>query len=437
LRRKLGELAARQQATQFSRRLAERWVQEQAEAVGFLYVDGHVRANHGQAHTLPEAWVARRRLCQAATTDVWVNQPDSPPLFVVTAPANDDLRAMLQREVLPEIRRWVGERRVTVVFDRGGWSPKLFREIHDQGFDLITYRQGKYADWPRRAFRTVSRMVDGRTVSYELAERSTRLLPGFRMREVSRLSSNGHQTAILTTHDDLAIEVVADRLFGRWRQENFFRYMRQHFALDALLTYAVEPADPERTIPNPARKPVAKALAASRAALQEREQEYGQQARTNAEAKRRTMRGFKIAQAALGPQIAGLEEKGRRLQARLRALPPRVPLKAVRPEAEIVRLEPETKHLSDTLKMICYRAETALLRSLTPYYARSAEEGRALLREMLMTSADLVPEPNDHRLRICLHSLANPRSNEAMAKLCETLNELKIQYPGTDLTLVY
>jgi transposase len=437
LRRKLGELAARQQATEFSRRLAEHWLQEQSEAVGFLYIDGHVRAYHGHAHTLPEAWVARRRLCQAATTDFWVNQPDSQPLFVVTAPANDDLRAMLRREILPEIRRLVGERRVTVVFDREGWSPKFFREIHELGFDLLTYRQGKYPAWPRRAFRTVSGVVEGRAVSYQLAERSVQLLPGFRMREVRRLTARGHQTAILTTRDDLPIEVVAYRMFDRWRQENFFRYMRQHFALDALVSYAVESADPERTIPNPARKPVAKALAATRAALKELEQEYGQQARMNTEAKRRTMRGFKIAHAALNRRIAALQEKCRRLMARLKALPPRVPIKAVRPEAEIVRLEPETKHLSDTLKMICYRAETGLLRCLAPHYARNEEEGRALIREMLLTSADLVPEPNDHRLRICLHSLANPRSNEAMVKLCETLNELHTQYPGTDLTLVY
>ena len=74
------------------------------------------------------------------------------------------------------------------------------------------------------------------------------------MREIRRLCANGHQTAIVTTRWDLAIEVAAYRMFERWTQENFFRYMRQHFALDALVTYAVEPADPERTVPNPQRK---------------------------------------------------------------------------------------------------------------------------------------------------------------------------------------
>ncbi|MFQ5974226.1 MAG: putative transposase, partial [Alphaproteobacteria bacterium] len=437
LRRKLWELAARRQATQFSQRLAERWVREHAEAVGLLYVDGHVRPYHGTAHTLPEAWSARRRLCLPATTDIWVNQQDALPLFVVTAPANDDLIAMLRRELLPEIRRLVGERRVTVVFDREGWSPKFFRELSVQGFDVLTYRKGAYAAWPVRAFRTVTGVVQGRRVSYELAERSTELLPGFRMREVRRLCANGHQTALVTTRDDWPIEVVASRMFERWTQENFFRYMRQQFALDALVTYAVEPADPERTIPNPERKAVAKALTTSRTALKELEQAYGQQARTNPEAQRPTMRGFKIAQAGLSQRITALEATCRTLQARLAALPKRVPVKAVLDEAEIIKLAPEAKHLTDTIKMVAYRAETALVRCLPPHYVRTEDDGRTLIREMLLTNADILPQPEDHRLLVRLHSLANPRSNEALAKLCEMLNALEVRYPGTDLTLVY
>jgi transposase-like protein len=437
VRRKLWELAARRQATQFSRRLAERWVQEQADAVGLLYIDGHVRAYHGTAHRLPEAWVARRRLCLPATTDIWVNQQDAQPLFVVTAPANDDLLAMLRREILPEVRRLVGERRVTLVFDREGWSPKFFQEAHQQGFDVLTYRKGQYPTWPVHSFQTVTGNIDGRAVSYELAERWSEVLPGFRMREVRRRCANGHQTAVLTTRTDLPIEVVAYRMFERWTQENFFRYMRQHFALDALVTYAAEPADPERTIPNPARKTVATELAKTRAALKELEHAYGQQARANPEARRPTMRGFKIAQAGLNQRIATLEAKVGKLKARLAKLPKRVPVKAVFDPAEIVTLAPEAKHLTDTIKMVAYRAETALVHALAANYARTEDEGRALIREMLLTSADILPQPADHRLLVRLHALANPRSNEALARLCDTLNALQVGYPGTNLTLVY
>src|SRR5439155_779841 len=81
------------------------------------------------------------------------------PLFVVTAPANDDLLAMLRREILPEVRRLVGERRVTLCFDREGWSPKFFRECHPHGFDILTYRRGPYPAWRRAAFRPITATV--------------------------------------------------------------------------------------------------------------------------------------------------------------------------------------------------------------------------------------------------------------------------------------
>jgi transposase-like protein len=437
LRRKLAELAVRRQATPFSQRLAERWVRDHAEAVGLLYVDGHVRPYHGTAHTLPETYVTRRRLCMPATTDLWVQQQDAQPLFVVTAPANDDLLAMLRREILPEVRRLVGARRITLGFDREGWSPKFFQECHADGFDVLTYRRGPYAAWPRARFRPITTTVDGREVRYTLAERGVDILPDFRMREVRRLCDNDHQTAILTTRHDLPIGVVAYRMFERWTQENFFRYMRQHFALDALVTYAVEPADPDRTVPNPQRKALRKQLAEARAALKALEQTYGHAAQQNPEGRRPTMRGFNIAHGALGQQIRVQARECDALKARIAALPERVPVKAVMDETEIVTLAPEAKHLTDTVKMVAYRAETGLIRLLAPHYARTEDEGRALIREMLASSADIIPDLAVKRLRVRVHALANPRSNEALARLCATLNALEVQYPGTDLTLVY
>jgi hypothetical protein len=287
--------------------------------------------------------------------------------------------------------------------------------------------------WPVKTFETVTGVIDGRAVRNDVAERSRTVLPGFRMREVRRRCANGHQTAILTTRTDLPIEVVAYRMVERWTQENFFRYRRQHFALDALVTYAAEPADPERPVPNPARKTVATA----RAALTELEHAYGQQARANREVQRPTMRGFKIAQAGLTQQMATLEATIGKLKARLAKLPQRVAVKAVFDEAETVTLAPEAKHLTDTIKMVAFRAETALVHALTANDARTGDEGHSLIREMLLTSADILPQPADHRLVVHLHALANPRSNAALARLCDTLNALQVRYPGTDLTLVY
>ena len=94
---------------------------------------------------------------------------------------------------------------------------------------------------------------DGRCFTSVLAEQEVRLLKGrLRLRQVTRLSDDGHQTPILTSRRDLPPVQVAYRMFDRWRQVNFFKYLREEFALDALAEAAALPDDPAREVPNPA-----------------------------------------------------------------------------------------------------------------------------------------------------------------------------------------
>jgi hypothetical protein len=77
-----------------------------------------------------------------ATTDYWVNDRDGDPLLLITGEVDAALSKAFPH-LLREVRSVVGERRVTIVFDRGGWSPKLFRTMIQGGFDILTYRKGK------------------------------------------------------------------------------------------------------------------------------------------------------------------------------------------------------------------------------------------------------------------------------------------------------
>jgi transposase len=436
-RRKLAELAGRGRALEFSRSFSERWAEEDPEALGYLYIDGHVRPYHGRKYRLPKTHVQRRRLCMPATTDYWVNDANSAPLLFVTAPANEGLLAMMDQELLPEIRRLAGdERRVTLIFDREGWSPKRFKKWRKAGFDVITYRKGKYRDWQRRCFKEVTVEVRGRKVEYLLAERTARVAKGFRMREVRRLCDDGHQTSVVTTRSDLSLETVALRMFSRWQQENFFRYMRHEFALDHLPTTAVEPADPERSVPNPAVKKKKRELGRVKAGLTKAEQAYGQKAHDNSEHKRRTVRGFKISHAERGREIKKLRSTRKRLEAEVKALPARVPVREVMDGEPIVRLERERKIITDTLKMVAYRAETQLGNLVGPLLPYRDDEARKFMRQVFSLPADLLPDYEQGKLVVRLHSMTTPRDNRALVALCGVLTDLKARYPGTKLRLV-
>jgi prepilin-type processing-associated H-X9-DG protein len=433
LRRKLSRLAACGKAAQFGRALAQRRVAQHGRALGFLYVDGHVRVSHGQ-HRLPKAHVARMRLSMPATSDYWVNDRSGDPLFVVTAEANAGLVKMLPA-ILAQIRSLLGQRRVTVVFDRGGYSPKLFGQILAAGFDLLTYRKGRYPRIPRRRFRPHRQRVEARQLTYVLADQEVRLgRPQLRLRQVTRRMDDGHQTPILTSRRDLSAVQVAYRMFERWRQENFFKYLREEYALDALADYAVEPDDPTRAVPNPAWTALDNQIRQAYARLDRLQAEYGFEALTNLELRRRTMRGFKVAQGPLGRRIWNALQQVSALEARRAKLPRRIPVGTAIQEP-VVKLAPERKHLTNLIKMVAYQAESDLLRMVAPHYRRASEEGRTLIQSALASAADL--EVTNRELRVTLAPLSSPHRTRAIAALCQELNQRPIIFPGATLRLHY
>jgi transposase len=432
LRRKLAQLAAAGHAAELGTALAQQRVAARGETLGFLYLDGHVRVYHGQ-RTLPKTHVARMRLSMPATTDYWVNDSVGDPLFVVTAPANAGLVKMLP-VVLKEIRSLIGQRRLTVVFDRGGFSPKQFVQILPD-FDLLTYRKGRYRRIPRKLFRSRRTTLGGQVTIYELADQEVRLLKGrLRLRQVTRRTADGHQTPILTSRRDLPAAQVAYWMFNRWRQENFFKYLREEYALDALVEYAAVPDDPHREVPNPAWAAADAKLRQASACLDRLQAEYGLEAFTNVERQRQTMRGFKSAHSNLGRKIWSAWLKVEELSKRRAAIPRRVPVQQVT-EQPVVKLAPERKHLTNLVKMVAYQAESQLLRLVEPHYARVGDEGRTLIQSALNSKADL--EVTESELRVTLAPQSSPHRTRAIAELCRALNQTDSRFPGTQLLLRY
>jgi len=438
LRRKLKEMGLRNKAGEFLSFLANRWADQDKDVIGFAYVDGHVRAYNGRKHKLPKTHVARRRLCMAATTDFWINDANSEPLFFVTAEANDSLLSILEKEVIPKLKELAGkDRRVTLVFDREGWSPKSFERWFKADVDVITYRKGKYDPWPEDCFIEVESHVRGKAVKYLLGERSIKINKNFWLREVRRLCDDGHQTSVITTRQDLGYEEVARRMFFRWNQENFFRYMREEYALDHLVTNNVEPADVERLVPNPDKKEKRKVIKGLKGELEKLKKEYGDKAFRNDEKSRPTIRGFNIANPGYKKKILKLEKEIEKSEIDLKQIPGKVPVKQLLAEHEIVRLETERKMFTDGIKMICYRAETCLYNLIAPFFARNNDEGRAFLKSVFQQPADIIPDKEGRVMNVKFHTMSTPRANRALKQLCDVMNQESYVYPGTRMKLVF
>ncbi len=446
IRRKLAELAAAGKAGELIMALARHHAQARPQALGFLYVDGHARAYFG-TRQVQKTHVARLKFPAPATLETWVTDQDGDPVFMVTAEPSDSLAGEL-RALLPDLRAIAGEgRRVTVCFDRGGWSPALFAEILHAGFDLLTYRKGPAPDLPPASFTKLACTDDrGRQHDYDLADTTITLdiTDGHRkgqqvsLRQVTRRVPARHgqtrQIHTLTSRTGLPAGEVCWRMSSRWREENYFRYARTHFALDALDSYAAAPDDPDRMVPNPAKKAAA---ARARAAGQ---------AITAAEADRDAAllqlrspapgQAMVISNQALNALNAPVDAASRELgdaEAAAAVVPARLRLGDLAPD--MVRLDAESKQITHAIRMAAYNAQTTLARALQGHYARAGNEAYALIREALTVSGDICPAPG--QMLIWLDPLTAPRRTQALTALCEQLNTAQARYPGTGLALRY
>ena len=220
---------------------------------------------------------------------------------------------------------------------------------------------------------------------------------------------------------------VAHRMFSRWRQENFFRYMRHEFALDHLCTHQVEPADPHRIVLHPQRARLEKKLKTVRAV----------RARLLARAvdlvSGKTTRVGKqhVGEQELDHLIHQREVEARRLTVRIEELPKHVPIAEVLQAEQIVQLERERKVLVDAIKLTAYRAESALARLVEPFFQRHEDEARKFLKSIFRATADIIPDYRNSKLTVRFHGLASPRATRALAELCALVNENAPLYPGS------
>lgn len=429
--------------------LAREWMEAQPESAGSLYIDGHVRVYHGKLTQLPRRYVARQRLCLRGTTDYWVNAMDGQPFFAVTQAADPGLLKVLEEQIVPRLlmevagqpsaEALVAERyaaRFTMIFDRAGYSPEFFARRWEQRIAVLTYHKFPEGQWAQEEFslRKV-RLVNGEEVELALAERGVCLSNGFWVREVRQRDESGHQTAMLTTNYQQEMGGVAVALFARWSQENFFQYMGQHYGLDRLIEYGTEPLPETTVVVNPAWRRKDQEVRRERATLIRQQAQFGAlnlPAQVQPEA-------IVIYEQQKGQQLAQMQQQEKKLEQlknERKENPRHLALKDLPEPERFSQLRTTKKHFVDTIKLIAYRAETALVAIVREKLSRP-DDARALVRQVFESAVDLCPNLPDKTLTVRLHRLSNAAHDEVLEHLCAELTATETLYPGTELRLIF
>ncbi len=421
--------------------LASDWMESDPESAGVFYTDGHVRLYHGELTQLPRRYVTRERLCLRGTTDYWVNALGGEPFFVVTKEIDPGLLAVLREKIVPWLKENVpnqspeSERpRFTIVFDREGYSPEFFAEMKKENIAVLTYRKNPGEDWSVDEFQDQEiRLVSGEVTTMKLAERGVDLEKLW-VREIRKLTGSGHQTAMVATDFHSDRTCLASSMFARWCQENFFKYMREHFNLDRLVEYGTEPIPATTRLVNPAWRELDGKVRNRNGKLQRQMALFGELSLETLE--KSEVEIYQKKKGELQENISGMQQELGKLKEERKQTAHHVTVEQLPEKDRFTRLATEKKHFVDTIKMIAYRAETAMAHLLKEKLSRT-DDVRVLLRRIYENEVDLKPDLEAKTLTVQLHHLATNAHDEAIRHLSTELNATETIFPGTDLRLIY
>ncbi|MGA7501116.1 MAG: putative transposase [Isosphaeraceae bacterium] len=454
LRHKLAALSIDDGPQKWAGLLSRDWLKAEPELAGALYVDGHVRLYHGSQTALPKRYVSRQRLCLRGTTDYWVNDALGQPFFAVERTIDHGLLEVLKSDIVPRLLKDVPGQpteaelkadryraRFVILFDREGYSPEFFKDMwQTHRIACITYHKYPKDDWPADEFAEVeTTLPNGERVKLQLAERGTWIgdrKSGLWVRETRKLTTSGHQVSLISSAFGESAREDSVRLFSRWSQENFFRYMMQHFAIDLLNEYGSEEIpETKRPVVNPKWRELDRRKRSVKSKLTHRQARFAALT-LHPEPDETAQVKWEKRKAELVEEIEQFEKELADIDKKSKETPGHLAWDEMPETEKFQRLAPSRKQLVDTVKMIAYRAETALATIVREKLVRT-DDARTLLRDLFRSEADLVPDMEQGVLRVHVHPMSNPWSNRAIAHLLEHLNAAEFPYPGTNLRLVY
>ena len=450
LRNKVQLLSCDNQAKDWSAELCRYWMELVPEQAGVLYIDGHVRVYNGHQTQLPRHHVARQKLCLRATTDYWVNAMDGQPFMVVNKAVDPGLIKAIENDILPELEARLPVQalqqttaatkpyphKFTLVFDREGYSPELMARLKAKQIAVLTYHKYPGEDWSETEFHehTLTLPMGGKT-QVKLAERGVCLSNKLWVREVRKLTERGHQTAIISTDYQSDLTRIAAPMFARWCQENYFKYMREHYGLDKLSDYSTEEITEPTQVVNPAYRDLDGKARSQMGKLNRMRAAFGAMHFEGTLDDKR-YDAFEQKKANLKEGIEQQEAIVNTLKKARKETPRHIDVRDLPEDQKFKKLSTQSKHLIDTLKMTAYRAETAMANSLRENMTRP-DEARTLLCALYKTEADLLPDLEKQTLTIRLHHMANIVSDNVIEKLCTELNATETRFPRTNLRMMF
>ena len=241
-----------------------------------FYTDGHFSTYYGSSN-IPKGYDPRRQIGCRGRNSIFLHNSQGEVMFLFESATNTTLSNDIETLVEQLIEKGMKLRRKTLFFDRGGFSKKCFLYLKAKRMYFVTYL--KYRKKERRIeesqFEKKVFAIEGERHEYAKFENERRWTKSGLVGIIVFIGSEGRQIPIITSNMFLRAETIIYYLQRRWREENCFKYMGEHFGLDLLTTYKTEQA-PSKIIlkVNPARAAINKEIAKKKSELQKIQSEF-------------------------------------------------------------------------------------------------------------------------------------------------------------------
>jgi hypothetical protein len=453
LRRKLRVLYSREQSVACMDQMrALRMNSGEPELFATLYIDGHVKAYYGK-HQIGATHSGRLHKIVRGCTDYWVNIHGGKPFCVIDTEFNDSMTGMLPDIVKDIVRECsihgIAAAELIVIFDRGGYSGKVFEQLLSMNVKIITYNRGPVDDVDMALFDKKETLIKQRkypaspierdaeidvyeTVSGEGTRKAVVKKTGrvVKLREILILRQDQRVTSLLTNiqNTERSTVEVASELFNRWPQENYLKYLMEEFALDHLHAYGAENISSLSKHPNPEYTKIKKELFALKSVV---EKTVGRQTVKRLEGEENAF--VKLQKKLKDITIMGVGtiktciEKLTSQRALLSTIKERVTI------SDYKRLPSESRMFHHFLKISAYQIESELVEVVHEYYPDRNGDARTIVASMLKSSGILTVSQGT--LMVTLDRQSSPQRTRLLQNLCDHLNQHSVIYPGTQLIL--
>ncbi len=324
----------------------------------------------------------------------------------------------------------------TLIFDREGYDVPFFNRLWEKyRIAFLTYRKNVKDQWPEESFKSVDVTVSDHVVNMNICEQKV-ALGGTQFREIRHLTDSGHQTSVITNNNEITTAQAAGRMFSRWCQENFFRYMKADYDFDKIIEFGIEAIDETKQVVNPQYRKLTHQLKKQKEKTKRLRADFLTLTEQGFDTALEQMPQLEQKLIALTEKIEQQQQAEAQIAEQRKGLTARISLKDMPEQNRYNKLKPESKMLMNIIKMICYRAETAIANLLAEYGIKD-EEKRMVVKQIIQNNADILPDMQNNTLTITLHTLSAPRFNKAAQQLAAFLNTTDEIFPDTNLRLIY